>query len=324
MKTKAKIKTKIFLSLLFCMALYFIFSWYPRVDLSNTAPKNFETLARQANKNEKFLNILKPFLDPAFFNAKVMDTSELKLDVVMNLVEKDLETAVYSIKSIRDLLMHPIGKIFIVGPNKPKLQAFAEAQGAVFVNEADVLEDFQKIKPYGGWMIQQFLKLSMDRIVEQKHYLVVDADTVFLRPVLFEYGGKYLINIHWDCSIPRKKLSQELLGHSKLWLLDFVSHHMLFSKTVLKNMRNHMESLHKKPWIDLVLEQAKSEKLQYFSEYDLYMQYLTEFSKQPYKLVSNANLTVHRNSLPGIDAIMRAYSNNHKSLSMHHFILRKK
>ena len=36
------------------------------------------------------------------------------------------------------------------------------------------------------WIYQQFLKWSGDDLAETTHYLVVDADTVLIRPQVFE------------------------------------------------------------------------------------------------------------------------------------------
>ena len=296
----------------------FVFGWlhYPFYVALNKESPNFQD---SANRNESFLYIIKNYKDRAFKKNPIIPFSNKKIDVVIPLVEKDLETVVYTIQSIRQLVMHPLGNIYIVSPPSNKIIHFARQNQCIYVDERS-LPPFQEVKKHGGWMIQQFLKLSMDSIVKEEHYLVIDADTIFLRPQVFDDRGKYIANVHWDFCQKRKLFTQELLGNNSIWKLDFVTHHMLFSKKILKNMKDHITRKHHKEWATAISDLVEKDKDRGFSEYDIYATYLTEFSQEPFTFVSNANITIHRDLLPRLPALLQAYAAEYKTVSLHHFI----
>ncbi len=280
-----------------------------------------EKFVRVANKSEAGLYAKRRRLDPAFSRKHIVPTSLLEIDIVIPVVEKDLETVVYTIESVRKLVNHKIGKIYLVAPNKQKIKNFADAYGCEFIEEDTVLPTV-KVKKFGGWIVQQFIKLNADQFVQKDHYLVVDADTIFLRPVIFVRKDAYLINVHWDCCQFRKRVTSKFLNNKKVYRYDFVSHHMLFSKKILKQMKAHIEKIHGDTWDNIFLKAFTEDKsnVSGFSEYELYMTYLTEFTKEKFRFVSNANITVHRNLLGNIDKIMQAYANDYKTISLHSFI----
>ena len=279
-------------------------------------------IRKKAHRNEVNLYKLREKYDPSFARRFIIPTSKIPLDVVIPLVEKDLEVVKHTIQSIRKLVGHKIGSIYLVSPESEKIRSFSEEYDCIFIHEDHVLPS-NEIKKYGGWIIQQFLKLNADTIVRNDHYLVVDADTVFLRPLIFEEEGIYLVNTHWDFALNRKQVTADLLGNKRIFQYDFVCHHMLFSKTVLGSMKKHIEHRFQKRWDLAVLDllQERKDSRNGFSEYDLYATYLTEFSRAGFRLISNANITVYRNFLDRIDHITPSYSDKYKSMSLHHFVL---
>lgn len=280
------------------------------------------SFVKQTNKNELKLYKNREKLDPAFVRKSIIPTSDIDIDVVIPLVEKDLQVVKYTIEAIRKFVGHKIGRIYLISPESDKMRLFAKEYDCTFVLEDHVLPS-DEIKKYVGWIIQQFLKLNADKVVNNNHYLVVDADTIFLRPLVFEEEGTYLVNAHWDVSSNRKRVTSKLLGNTKVFKYDLVSHNMLFSKEILAGMKKHIENRFQKRWDLAALELFREDKdnLNGFAEYDLYMTYLTEFSGVKFKFVSNANITVYRDFLSRLDHIIPAYSHQYKSISLHHFIL---
>ncbi|MBI1954498.1 MAG: hypothetical protein HYS39_02695 [Proteobacteria bacterium] len=314
----------ILIAVLFVIPLYIFFEGHED-HVSVEKLSDDRSFVRKAHKNESKLYKLREENDPAFVRRCIIPTSEIELDVVIPLIEKDLEVVKYTLQSVRKMVGHKIGNIYLISPESEKIRLFAQEYGCEFVLEDDVLPS-QDIKKYGGWIVQQFLKLNADFITQHDHYLVVDADTVFLRPLVFAYeDGAYLVNTHWDCSTLRKRTTALLLGNKKVYQYDFVSHHMFFSKTILKAMKEHIERRFQKRWDQAILDIFEKNKdyRDGFSEYDLYITYLTEFSNVKFKFVSNANITVYRNFLSRLDQIMQAYSHQYKSVSLHHFVLFK-
>ena len=302
--------------------------YYNKLALHVSVDEISQKFANKANRNERRLYEARE-QDPSFSKNIIIPTSNIPIDIVIPLVEKDLETAVYTIETARKLVNHKVGDIYLIAPNSQKIKEFAAEHHCYFINEDDVLPS-PEIKKYGGWIIQQFLKLNADTIVKNDHFLVVDADTFFLRPVIFikdspptkNDGITYLINTHWDCSHLRKKMASDLLGNKKLYYYDLTTHHMLFSKKILKQMKDHLEKIHGEKWYKVLVNYCKSPQFNRasFSEYELYMIYLTEFSNVRFQFVSNANITVYRNFLDRLDKIVPAYAQQYKTISMHHFI----
>jgi hypothetical protein len=329
---KMKIKNKKFILIslaiiLISIFIYNIFSkkYAERAPIEKLTEKYFTS---KAIKNQFRLYKIREKVDPSFERLVIIPTSKLPIDIVIPLVEKDLEIVERTVKAAKSLVEHRIGNIYFIAPESKKIRMVANKLGCKFVLEDTVLPS-KEIKKLGGWFIQQFLKLNADNFVENEHYLVVDADTIFIRPVIFTMDdGTYLINAHWDASVIRKKTSSFILGNKKIFLYDFVCHHMLFSKKILKEMKTHIEKRFQKRWDLAILDLFEKEKNNKdfepgFSEYDLYATYLTEFSDAKFRFIGNANITVYRNFLDRLDYIIPAYAGQYKSISLHHFILFK-
>lgn len=120
-----------------------------------------------------------------------------KLDVLIPAVPKDLATLPLVIDSVRSQVRHPIGNIHVVAPNDSGIKAMCKKKGAIFVDERTVLPFSANRFRYragglelSGWLIQQMIKLNGDTLCKTGHFLVIDADTVLIRPHDFIRGGK--------------------------------------------------------------------------------------------------------------------------------------
>lgn len=273
-------------------------------------------------RNERALYQKPGKYDPSFGKKAIIATSNIPMDVIIPMVKKDLETAELTVETTKKLVNHKIGTIFVISPPSPRIEAFCKKHGCKWVNEDDILPN-ASIKKQGGWIIQQFLKLNADTLAHHEHYLVVDADTFFLRPQIFmKNDDTYLLNVHWDMALVRRRTTAHLLGNKTCDVYDLVPHHMFFSKKIVRAMKKHIEKRFNAPW-DQAIVQEMNKDTQHrsgFSEYDLYVTYLTHFHKPKFQFMSSANITVHRNLLPHIERIIPAYAQEYKSISMHSFI----
>lgn len=316
-----QIKNKLTKIILILLVIISACCFYQKYKLHFNVSAISAGFAKKANKNEINLYNNRYKIDPAFRrNAlPIRNSNKLEIDVVIPIIEKDLEIAKYAINSIRKLVMHKIGKIYLVAPNVDNIVTFAKQHNCEFIDENQVLPD-PEIKKYGGWIIQQFIKLNMQDIVEKDHYLVVDADTFFLRPVVFMQNKLYLINVHYDCCQLRKRYAANMLNNKKTYAYDFVPHHMLFSKKILQQMKQHIENIHHDVWYKAFLKSFIDDPshVRGFSEYELYATYLTEFSNEKFKFVSSANLPMHRNFWESVEQVIKSYAANYKSISSHH------
>ena len=121
----------------------------------------------------------------------------MTIDVVIPAIDKDLGTLPYVIDGIRKHVTHRIGRIYVVSPQSEKIKAVCRRKHCTFILENDVLPIRKKDIVYrsvkwerSGWLYQQLLKYGSSAFVGQRQYLVMDADTVLIRPHSFRFNGK--------------------------------------------------------------------------------------------------------------------------------------
>lgn len=229
--------------------------------------------------------------------------SLVKVDIMIPVIEKDLKTLPFVIDSLREKVLHPIGSIYVVAPISKKIQKVCNQKQCQFVDESTVLPFSKKEINYrvkqwdgSGWLLQQFLKLSVDNICQEEHCLVMDADTLLIRPHLFVFNGKPIFYCrNWS----RKeyfRTYKKLLGKRATSSLSFVAHYMLFEKSKLSQLKRQIEIIHKMPWYEAIQANMNKKKRYSFSEFETYGNYL--YSKDPssffYLPANNKRITSSR------------------------------
>ncbi len=260
-------------------------------------------------------------LDPCFkSNCYKSLTSKTPLDVVIPLVEKDLITAEKTVESIRAMVLHPIQNIYIVAPESEKIRSFCHQQGCIFILENEAVENYEELKKQGGWILQQFIKLNADQYTQSDNILVVDGDTVFLRPQVFidDTKNTYTFHIHSDYTDIRKKFTRDLFKTNQYFKLDFISHHMVFKRKWLKELKEKISEINKCSWQKALLNQATLNKMG-FSEYDIYAHYVFSKYRDFTRLRSSANTFIFRDKFQFFELYRSIYSADYKSVSSHHF-----
>lgn len=290
-------------------------------------PKSFyhfsDTFDRwNAHLIRNILHQTRRYIDPCFKdNVYITERSRQPIDVIIPMVEKDLITARESIKSIRAMIFHPIHVIYLVAPESTAIRQLAQEMGCTFVLENKTLKEFEQIKAHGGWVLQQFIKLNADEISGCEDILVVDADTIFLRPQVFidNNTGRYTFHIHNDFSSQRKQFTRDLLKTSTYFKLDFVTHHMLINRTMLRKLKEKIERHFSLPWYQALLSKLKGNH-QGFSEYDIYATYFFLEKPEATRLLSSANTFIYRDRFAFFKDYFPIYSADYKSISSHSFM----
>jgi hypothetical protein len=115
-------------------------------------------------------------------------------------------------------------------------------------------------KPRSGWYLQQLLKLYAGKIIPSilETYLVIDCDTLFLKPTQFiTDDGKYILTTGTEYHIPyfihMNKLHPSL---KKIYPLSGISHHTLFNTNLVSSLMQMVEKYHdnKKSFWQLYLD----------------------------------------------------------------------
>ncbi len=253
-------------------------------------------------------------------------SSPLPVDVVIPVADRDKALLPYAVESLRRNLKHPLGRIFIIASPGTDLQSSVPAE-CILVDERSLLPLQPQDIPYrvdgldrAGWLFQQFLKLASDSIVEASHYVVLDADTVLVRPQVFELDGLPLLLHSDEHHEPYFEICERLLGLPRPTSLSCVAHSMLVDRARLSALKRHIERRFDRPWFEAVLSQADLSNPSCFSEFELYGQWCLHHHQfdtaREYWL--GANLSGEQlSSLPELE---RQYGGVHRLLAFHWYM----
>ncbi|WP_442602299.1 DUF6492 family protein [Paenibacillus sp. KN14-4R] len=250
--------------------------------------------------------------------------STTKIDIIIPAIEKDLVTLPYTIDGIRKYVQHPIGQILIISPQSKAIKQLCQRKHCKFIDEKTVLPltkndiHLRTTKwERSGWMYQQLLKLSGDTLSSQDFFLVMDADTVLIRPHVFRKNGKTIFYCRTWSHDEYFKAYNKLLGIQGRARLSYVTHYMLFERTKLAAMKRKIEKRHHMRWYAAILNKATKRKAFSFSEFETYGNYVraTYPGQSIQKLSRNRGLRTNMKNLSPTS--LRKLAKKFKSLSFH-------
>lgn len=256
--------------------------------------------------------------------AKSALDGRTKIDVVIPAIEKDLGTLPFVIDGVRRHVKHPIGQIMIVSPNSPKIKQLCSRKGCTFIDENTVLPITKKHIHYrsktwdrSGWLYQQLLKLGSDSLGAQKYVLVIDADTVMIRPHTFRTGGKTVFYCRSWSQNEYFKTYRKLLGKKAASPASFVTHYMLFDKAKLARLKKAMEAKHHTSWYSAIIRSTDKSKQFGFSEFETYGNFLYSNYPGRFILKKALNKSLHMNAGQLSKTRVKELAKTYRSLSFH-------
>lgn len=259
------------------------------------------------------------------------EASDVPLDILIPTVEKDLEMLPHTISFAKKNLLHPINKVYIVAPANPKIISLAQELGCIFVDENTVLpikmtDIFYFPSECGGcdrrgWLFQQFLKLSCDTICESEHVLVIDTDTLLIRPQTYVYKGRTIFQCSDEYHQPYRDVYKKLIGEEAKGPFSFVSHTTLFEKSKLAHFKQHIENLHHRPWFQAVMDLMDKNQASAFAENESYPQFVVSFYPDSFIQLYffNDSTLVRRRDLIPVLSGKRKFDRYTKSISFHSY-----
>lgn len=268
-----------------------------------------------------FLRFGKRFLrwDP---NFRAGISSDIPLDVVIPVIEKDLWILPTTVSSLRKHVKHPLGKIFAVSPPSRKIEEFCRRAGCAFVQEDEVsplekceVEYISLGVDRSGWLLQQLIKLNADTVSSSEYILVFDADTVLVRPQIFLFDGKVIFSHSNEYHRPYFSAHERILREKPQTHLSFVSHHMLFQRSVLLRLKRTIEEIHRKPWYRAVLENLDFLEFSAFAEYETYGNFFLSRYRGKALQTYWFNLLLPKEKFADLQQLEEAYGQNYKSIS---------
>ena len=129
-----------------------------------------------------------------------------------------------------------------------------------------------------GWYLQQLLKMYSPFVIPDilENILVIDADTVFLRPTRFIQNNKFLYGYSKENHPPYFEHAARL--HPSFTKADLeksgIVHYMVFQRKYLKKMMDMVEQRHDKPFWRAFLDEVDIMEGSSASEYELYFHYM--------------------------------------------------
>jgi len=241
-------------------------------------------------------------------------TSNIPIDIVIPTIDKDFEMLDIVLESVRLNIWHPINKIYIVSnENITGILDFCKLHSCYFVNEANIfsyskndINYFVNGENRSGWLYQQLLKLALDKYTECDNTLVLDSDTLFLKPKIFLLDGKTIFDQSDELHYPYFEVFHKLTGFRIKPIASFVSHYMLFNKQILAQLKLKIEKNTKLPWDKAIIANTDYSTGAGFSEYETYGNY--------YKITNRKNMIMNywfnTSKLESVNKISKSFSNH--------------
>ncbi len=168
------------------------------------------------------------------------------IDAVVPYHQKDRDLLPWCLNGIRNNL-DEVRRVLVICNKKYKEDA--QRAGGIFIDEEFVgdLTINSHPHPRWPWYFQQILKLGAADIVETDYYLVVDSDTVFLKPVsFFNNKNKPLYAVATEYHKTYFDVFRQILGFYAVREYSFTTHHLLYNRDIVKEMREKFRD--EKPW----------------------------------------------------------------------------
>lgn len=249
----------------------------------------------------------------------------MAIDVVIACVDKDLPVLRYCIQAARMFIQDGVDRIHVVAPASPGIMQVAREEECAFVDENDVLDlkraDIRCVvegRDRSGWIFKQILVLAADRIATRDHALILDADTVLIRPHHFLAHGKTTFFVSDELHPPYFDAYRHLLRMPWRFPMSFVSHYMMFERRRLEELRAAIEREQNRPWHEAILALAENAtEISFFSEYETYGNYCLFRYPDDHLIQYWNNMSMPRSMLFEINRMIPRFQHTHRAISFH-------
>ncbi len=316
---------------------YYYLFWKIKTRLAAHLAKVKKNIASTLDKQKKFSNffyslpriVLKIKMA---FRIKLIENcvsySSESIDIIIPTTEKDyilLKSVLDSLKNV----CQSINKIFLVSNNNQKIVDFCKRNNCVFVDENNILGYGKNQINYkinnmdrSGWLFQQLLKLSGDKIAEKENFLVMDSDTILINKHNFIRKGKFIFRQNpneWHK--PYFDAYKYIFRENAPAKISAVCHMMIFNKNKLKEMREEIEKKHKQSWDKVIISTKDMDNAgkSCFSEYETYFNWLKKRYPSIVKTIPFYNKRLSRHEFTDDKIITKKYRDNFNSLSFHSY-----
>ena len=223
---------------------------------------------------------LKKIFQYDFSRSKTLSSEYI--DIVIPTIGKDLPVFKLYIQYLRKNILHPIGNIYVVSATSElTLQEYCREEGLIFIDETSVLGYGKNHITYhsnghnrSGWLFQQLLKLSGEVFVTHKKYIIVDSDTLIVRPLSFLQNEKSVFFESREWNQPYFVAIKTLFGFTAPHPYSLTSHMMIFDTDRLREMKAEIEVKHTISWDKAYIASCDTSKPSGISDYETYAQWM--------------------------------------------------
>jgi len=165
---------------------------------------------------------------------------------------------------------------------------------------------------YRGWILQQVLKYS--GALYSRRFIVIDCDTVLLRPHLFFHDQGTVLRLSYEHS-PQYRAIEDSLGiHAGNWF-SFVCHMMPFERDILLELFGLIEKTSGMDWQAYFASYAKKRGM-VISEWYLYARFLLQ-QRYPYVFRPWINQSIEIDNETTVESLIDRFGQYRNSVSIH-------
>ena len=247
--------------------------------------------------------------------ATLFNSDDKSFDIVIPIGPNDSEIISLQLEYTRKNIIGYRNIYLICSDDTLKIDGCITISENIFPFSLNTVSEHLGKSKRNGWYLQQLLKLYAGLIIPGilDKYLVIDADTFFLKPTIFYENNKSIYNFSEENHLPYfehiKKLNPNLRKmHSNK---SGISHHMMFETRSIKEMFNMIEQEHNDIFYTIFLKNVTEKDGSGASEYELYFNYM--LLKHP------REITIRKLKFKNADKLI-IDSNDYDYISYHYYL----
>lgn len=232
--------------------------------------------------------------------------AETKLDVFITLHKKDIPALPLCVQSILKYLIPRPNRITILSDGIPA--SLLAEYGLDYIHESAVFDDLTRKKipkiiyndeDRTGWYFQQFLKWEARKYSTTDDYTVVDADTVFIEPMILIQNSKYVFYRSNKYYLPYLKTYEKLFGYLPKKQMSYIADFMIFNTRIIDEITTRIEKINPpKKWYEIILDAIDKKELSSFSEFETYGYYMCKYHPNLFDSKKYRNKILQKEKIP--------------------------
>jgi hypothetical protein len=232
--------------------------------------------------------------------------AKTKLDVFITLHKKDILALPFCVKSISKYLIPNTNKITILSDGIPA--SLLTEYGLDYIHESAVFDDMTRKKmpkiiyndeDRTGWYFQQFLKWEARKYSTTNDYVVVDADTIFINPMILIQDGEYVFYRSNKYHLPYLKTYEKLFGYFPEKQMSYIADFMIFNTGIIDEIIARIEKINTtQKWYEIILNAIDKKELSSFSEFETYGYYMNKYYPTLFNSKKYRNKILQKENMP--------------------------